>query len=428
MRKRAQVKTVLQQVNLIVNLNLYQMSEISNTIRNLKGARNVAAVVGLLDSAYGIGAATYGQTMQLFGVVWVAAATAVVITSLLAYLVDVGLHANSLTAMRGMINGGDGNTSPAFYWWVGFLCLIQLGFGVSSAIFTRSFAVDAVVTAPTTVDATGATQAQRMATAAQLSSIEGDISTLQKEKKTAVSNAGNATLRSMAASGNAWAIGQLSAAKNKAAGAFDKRIAQAMEAKNGLITTSNSTEATITAGIAAENGSKWGVFSQTRGKLNVVLLGVTLVCTVVFLITTIILAQYDGTPPKTQQEPPVKRTTKPVTQRTTATGNVTDNGTETRYNAATDGNAGQQRNTPTDNVTGEHGKVMFDKGQYLVFLHTPSGAKWYKEETVTANLRTYKGHYLKPGTRDIDNVKKQMDAMAAGVAAIKAVKTANATS
>jgi len=403
------------------------MSEISNTIRNLKGARNVAAVVGLLDSAYGIGAATYGQTMQLFGVVWVAVITAIVITSLLAYLVDVGLHANSLTAMRGMINGGDGNTSPAFYWWVGFLCLIQLGFGVTSAIYTRSFAVDAVTTAPATVDATGATQAQRMATAAQLSSIEGDISTLQREKKTAVANAGNATLRGMAASGNTWAIGQLSSAKNKAASAFDKRIAAAMEAKNGLITTSNTTEATITAGIAAENGSKWGVFSQTRGKLNVVLLGITLVCTVVFLITTIILAQYDGTPPQTQQEPPVKRQNKPVAQRTTSTGNVTDGSGETRYNAATDSNTGQQRNNAESKA--QHGSVKFEGGNYHVYLHTPDGgAKWYEESKAQAALRTRKAQYTSPttGNRDGQLVKAWMDNLAAGVAAIKAVKTQNA--
>jgi len=400
------------------------MSEISNTIRNLKGARNVASFIGFFDSSYGIFAASHGQLMQLFGVPWLAIALSALTAGLLAYLVDWGLHANAITATRGVLNSESRQAAGGFYYWLILLCFIQLGFGVLSAVYTRSFAVDAVVTQPATVDATGATQAQRMATAAQLSSIEGDISTLQKEKKTAVANAGNATLRSMAASGNTWAIGQLSAAKTKAASAFDKRIAQAMEAKNSLISTTTATEATITAGIAAENGSKWGVFSQTRGKLNWVLLGITLVCTIVFLITTIILAQYDGTPPKTQQEPPVKRAKTTNTQRTTATGNVTDNGGETRYNAATDGNTGQQRITDA-----HHGKVKFENGAYHVYLHTPDGgAKWYEESKAQAALRTRKAQYTSPttGNRDGQLVKAWMDNLAAGVAAIKAVKTQNA--
>jgi len=403
------------------------MSEFTSTIRSLKGARNVAAVVGLLDSSYGIAAASYGQTMQLWGVPWLAVLTASVITVLIAYLVDVGLHANSLTAMRGIINGGSDNVNPAFYWWVGALCVIQLGFGVSSAVFTRSFAVDAVTVAPVTQDVTAPQQAATVSLAATVGGLDADIRRLERERNAALLAAGNATIRTMAANGNGWAQNELTRLKSKISGQYAKQIQSVTEAKTNILTTTTATTAATVGAITAENAQKWGNYAGKTGKLNLVLLGITCICTAVFLFTTIILAQYDGTPPQTQQEQPVKRQNKPIAQRTTSTGNVTDGSGETRYNAATDSNTGQQRNNAESKA--QHGSVKFEGGNYHVYLHTPDGgAKWYEESKAQAALRTRKAQYTSPttGNRDGQLVKAWMDNLAAGVAAIKAVKTQNA--
>jgi len=404
------------------------MSEFNKTIRSLKGARNVAAAVGLLDSAYGIFAASYGQTVQMWGIPWLAFLTASLVTVLVAYLVDWGLHANSLTAMRGILREPAANVSPSFYWWVGVLCVIQFSFGILSAVYTRPFAVDAVTVAPMVESAAAAQERATAATTAQMTALDADIARIQKVKADALASTGNVTLRSMAKAGNAWASIKLANAKNRVSARFDAQIEAKDKAKNELLTTTTATIATTVDGINTQNAAKWGNYVGKKGSLNWVLLGITLLCSAVFLLTTTILAQYDETHVVVTDNtpPPPKRNGKPKSQQTTSTGSVTGNAPDVRYNAVTDGNEGQQRNNTHANP--QHGAVKFDNG-YYVFLHTPDGgAKWYEESKLKAAHRTRKGQYQNPpkGNRDGQLVKSWMDTLAGGVAAIETTKTQNA--
>jgi len=401
------------------------MSEINKTIRNLKGARNVAAAVGLLDSAYGIFAASYGQTVQMWGIPWLAFLTASLVTVLVAYLVDWGLHANSLTAMRGILREPAANVSPSFYWWVGVLCIIQFSFGILSAVYTRPFAVDAVTVAPVVESAAAAQERATAATTAQMTALDADIARIEGQRKDALGSIGNAKLRELDAAGNIWAQGLLKPKKDRINKKFDAQIAAKDNTKNTLLTTTTATIATTVDGINTQNAAKWGNYVGKKGSLNWVLLGITLLCSAVFLLTTTILAQYDETPvivtDNTQQN-----TKKPKPQQTKKRA-ITDDDVDSRYNADNDATDAQQRNGAP--ATEKHLDTKFDNGQYHVFLYTPDGgAKWYNEKQVGGALNTRNGQLQKP-PKDRKNLKLVEDwrgVLAAGVATIRAEKEAKA--
>jgi hypothetical protein len=262
------------------------------SIRNWEITRDVAAVVGALTSITVVWAIVYNNVLQVFPSPWIAGAFALAAIAGVLFVIDWGLRADLGYAFDLLISGKAWTN-----WRLAAFLILLLGFNVARSFTTitlswqgRKDVITSVVKPPELENVAAAKSALDNASAARLAGLERNIRELQAQIKSAEAGAGSAALRSLAASGNGWARGELARARAKASKEYRAQLATAQSAYTNILQTDAATGAAAVNALARVNEERAATYHDITSR-NMAYLGYFGAgCTFVVILVSLMLS------------------------------------------------------------------------------------------------------------------------------------------
>lgn len=235
-----------------------------SSIRNWEITRDVAALVGALTSITVIWAIVFNNVMDIFHNPIVSGIFAIAAIAGVLFVVDWGLRADLSYAFDLLLSGKFWQN-----WRLTVFLVLLMGFNVvrSGVTITLSWqgrkdVVTAITENPELENVAAAKAQLDAASARKIASLEANIKELQSSIKAAEAGAGNAALRTLAASGNGWAKNELARYKARASATYRKQLTTAQATYTEVLQADTRTAAVAVEALAKSNDEKLSIYHE----------------------------------------------------------------------------------------------------------------------------------------------------------------------
>lgn len=263
-----------------------------DSISNLKVTRDAAAILGAVTSATVVFALVYYPALEAFGSEIVAYILGGFSVALVLFIVDYGLRTDLAYGLDLAFSSKLGRKTRL----IAFLSLFLLFNGARALVSMalswegRKDVAAAAIKAPELQDVAAAKIALDRESRAKLTAIEKQIAETQRAIKSAEAGAGSGALRSLAASGNGWAKGEVSKARARASKAHRSALAELQATYTTILKSDALTAANAVDALSESNHAKQeryeSVSRRSMGYVGYLGAGAT----VVVIITSLLLA------------------------------------------------------------------------------------------------------------------------------------------
>ena len=263
-----------------------------DSISNLKVTRDAAAILGAVTSATVVFALVYYPALEAFGYKFVAYILGGFSVALVLFIVDYGLRTDLAYGLDLAFSSKLGRKTRL----IAFLSLFLLFNGARALVSMalswegRKDVAAAAIKAPELQDVAAAKIALDRESRAKLTAIERQIAETQRAIKSAEAGAGSASLRSLAASGNGWAKGELSKARARASKAHRAALSELQATYTTILKSDALTAANAVNALSQSNNAKQeryeSISRRSMGYVGYLGAGAT----VVVIITSLLLA------------------------------------------------------------------------------------------------------------------------------------------
>lgn len=233
-------------------------------ITNLQRTRDAAAILGAVTSATVVFSLVYFPVLEAFGIQFLAIALGVFAVVLVSYMIDYGLRTDLSYGLDLLLSGKFGKNWKFLLFAVIFLSFNLFRAGVTALLSWegRKDVAQVAVKAPELQDAAAAKLQLDRAASARIASIEKQIAATQKAIRDAEASAGSSALRSLAASGNAWARGELSKARARASKAHRETLSELQATYTAILKTDAVSAAEAVHAISEANTAKQSRYQE----------------------------------------------------------------------------------------------------------------------------------------------------------------------